>query len=1629
MKYPPAGGHGVKENKMEKRKILTKRIVLILGISLFFTSLIFAGPNENAGITFDLNATTTGNQNLIQIPEPGAGDYIRVDVYAQDVVNLDTYEFEVIYNQTRLQYITATPTNPITYEPNILTTNGGEALGWMIDTSTQGVLSIAYTLAGSDTLEAPEGEGLVAHVVFQALITESSYLSFGNVYYHDSYGTMDVITNKGMAFLGGVPPMPPADLTAYTDTVLQNSIRLNWIDPTENIDGTPLDDLAGINIYYSDSTFITSVEPGVETYAVQGLTCGEYYSFYVTAYDNETPVNESLPGNTAGAALIAPMPPSDFSVYSDYTTPNSIQLTWTDPTQNIDLSPLTDLNHIDVYYSDGTLIDSVNPGVETYIDEDLTDGQLYGYYLVPVANNSNGAGNGRGPAQFIISLTDYAGEGWGFNNSIDLLVNGVVVLDDITLISGYGPENHPFLVDDGDSVFVDYRQGSYNEDNAYYVYDNIGCLVVYSGGYGDVPDDVSFIAAPKPFCNTTDTLSWHAGGSPIPSSPTSLVDDDTLNNVILTWIDPTTQEDGTPLDDLAGINIYYADSSFIASVAPGVETYTVSELIPNHIYSFYVTAYDNETPVNESSPSNTTVAYTATLLYVHPDSTLNSIQTALDLCSMDDTVLVAAGTYYENIVWPISFPWNIHLVSESGPDSTIIDGGGNGNVIWMHTGGPGSEDNHPRIEGFTLQNGNANAGGGIRSVGWGKATIIGNIITNNTTIGPGGGIRCNGSLIIIGNTITNNSTSGGDGGGIYMGSGSTDIIDNTISNNTAGEGGGIYLQHYVSSVTISGNTITNNTSTYSSRAGIVFTGCSPTLIDNIITDNNGWGIGNTYWASATVDHCIISGNTSGGVYIYGASSISITNSVISNNGGDGIYAGDDCDGSAHYSDIYNNVGFGVYHTGCWHHPVFYAQYNWWGDPLGPFGPNGDGIHSGPAYFAVPYEPWLTEPAILRTVSVPDYSNGEPGDTLSIPVNTTDLTGYGVLSAEFTLSYEPTIITGIDVDASGTLLSWTDWTWDYTIAGDSIHVSMAGTDTLSGSGTLINLLFVVSPDAATGDISSLHFENFVYNEGFPQVYTEDGIFIVGEMFGAIEGTVTDAATSIPIVGAVVTALGTFTYCDTTDANGYYLMPELFIIDTYDMTVTASGYNTIDTTGIVVIGGETTDVNFSMLHPEISVNPSSFDVEIPVDTTYSTLMTISNAGNGPLDFTISIGEDADFVKSVGVNPDGISKIPQSRSRRFPSIQQGLPRGINPIQRGITYNDNSSEGIDRDGFIDIFQLSPNSDNNNPEPEKGLLRPSPYEETIHYDEENSAGVGLVCGCTFEGAIRLTPDELGPYNEWELISVLFYYFASDTYSGQIKIYGAGSSAEPGALITSEPYYVNESEWYRIDLTEPVTIDATQDLWTSVEIAGYNYPLGVDAGPAVQGKGDFVYHNGWSELYLFDIDRNWNIRAIVAPKLLYVTPDSGMVPADQSLDITVTFDTHGLTPDYTYTTNILIHNNSADSPVDIPVTMHITSFGVGDSPAVLSNKLNPNFPNPFNPDKIETTISFSLKEKGDVKLSVYNIKGQLVATLVDEKMDPGADYKIIWDGKSGNKKLASGIYFYKLETRNKTFIKKMIMMR
>ncbi|HPM03779.1 MAG TPA: FlgD immunoglobulin-like domain containing protein, partial [Candidatus Cloacimonadota bacterium] len=88
--------------------------------------------------------------------------------------------------------------------------------------------------------------------------------------------------------------------------------------------------------------------------------------------------------------------------------------------------------------------------------------------------------------------------------------------------------------------------------------------------------------------------------------------------------------------------------------------------------------------------------------------------------------------------------------------------------------------------------------------------------------------------------------------------------------------------------------------------------------------------------------------------------------------------------------------------------------------------------------------------------------------------------------------------------------------------------------------------------------------------------------------------------------------------------------------------------------------------------------------------------------------------------------------------------------------------------------------------------------------------------------------------------------------------------------------------------------------------------------------------------------------------------------------------------------------------------------------------LNGNYPNPFNP---VTTISYSIEKDDHVSIDVFNVKGQKVRTLVNDRLTAGS-HTIQWNGTDDNgKNVSSGIYFFNMKSGKYTSTRKMILMK
>ena len=100
----------------------------------------------------------------------------------------------------------------------------------------------------------------------------------------------------------------------------------------------------------------------------------------------------------------------------------------------------------------------------------------------------------------------------------------------------------------------------------------------------------------------------------------------------------------------------------------------------------------------------------------------------------------------------------------------------------------------------------------------------------------------------------------------------------------------------------------------------------------------------------------------------------------------------------------------------------------------------------------------------------------------------------------------------------------------------------------------------------------------------------------------------------------------------------------------------------------------------------------------------------------------------------------------------------------------------------------------------------------------------------------------------------------------------------------------------------------------------------------------------------------------------------------------------------------------------------VPSVGIKNISSIASDySLKQNFPNPFNPS---TKITFNVARTGKVKLVVMDMLGKEVTTLVDQNLDNGS-YEVEFDGTG----FSSGIYFYKMTTKDFTDVKKMIFVK
>jgi|GEM_PF-2650713 len=185
------------------------------------------------------------------------------------------------------------------------------------------------------------------------------------------------------------------------------------------------------------------------------------------------------------------------------------------------------------------------------------------------------------------------------------------------------------------------------------------------------------------------------------------------------------------------------------------------------------------------------------------------------------------------------------------------------------------------------------------------------------------------------------------------------------------------------------------------------------------------------------------------------------------------------------------------------------------------------------------------------------------------------------------------------------------------------------------------------------------------------------------------------------------------------------------------------------------------------------------------------------------------------------------------------------------------------------------------------------------------------------------------------------------------------------------------------------------------------------------GNGTFYPYDNWSNIWSLAFSNPGS-------KVMFNSLGPGSSSPLAILDAQLT----GAQGSYEISCNVSDSANQNTSWIPFEESLEVISTGVKNQnqPGTLpkSFALSQNFPNPFN---ATTRIDFALASSGFVTLEIYNLLGQKVRTLVSEYQTPG--YKtVIWDGKNQDgQNLASGVYFYRLNTPASSFAKKMALVR
>jgi hypothetical protein len=432
----------------------------------------------------------------------------------------------------------------------------------------------------------------------------------------------------------------------------------------------------------------------------------------------------------------------------------------------------------------------------------------------------------------------------------------------------------------------------------------------------------------------------------------------------------------------------------------------------------------------------------------------------------------------------------------------------------------------------------------------------------------------------------------------------------------------------------------------------------------------------------------------------------------------------------------------------------------------------------------------------NNVSIPTNLTALGSTQFLAPISVDNTTGRGILSFDFTLTYNPAVVTPVQVETAGTLSS--GWTITTNNTSGTLVVSGFNISPLSGSGTLLNVRFVAS--GGIGTTSNLNLTSFAFNEGIPCVNISNGLVTV--ISGTVSGTITyaNAPSTPPVSNTTVNAAGSIPLSTVTDVNGNYTLSG-FGAGAYTITPSkANQVNGITNSDASVVAQHV--VGFISLNPtqQIAADVTGNGTITSLDAAYIAQFVVNIANPGvtgtwrfippnrayPNVLTNSTGQDYSAILMGEVTGNWDSAGPLRPSKAVEKKQSEQIDNLVPL---VTVNAPVSQLAYTNSNFDVLLTASNTTNAGGPPAETIFG---YQFDLLYNQ--SVIVPQATPCEVTGTISSAQGFFCNANTPGLIKVIVFGFGAINGAGTLfkfKFKAIGASATFTTL-TIQDFMFNE---------------------------------------------------------------------------------------------------------------------------------------------------------------------------------------------------------------------------------------------